>query len=59
MLHVLITGASRLVPVPHPSRTFLFSLRRDGFFLGKIAAAHRASPFPLAAIVAFLIGRYL
>ena len=57
LLHVLITGASRLVPVPHPSRTFLFP-RRDGFFLEKLPCAHRAS-FPLAAIVAFLIGRYL
>ena len=42
LLHVLITGASRLVPVPHPSRTFLFP-RRDGFFLEKIA---RSPPHP-------------
>ena len=45
LLHLLITGASRLVPVPHPSRTFLFP-RRDGFFFEKIARAHRASLSP-------------
>ena len=45
LLHVLITGASRLVPVPHPSRTFLFP-RRYGFFLENITRAHRASLSP-------------
>lgn len=46
LLHVLITGASRLVPVPHPSRTFLFP-RRDGFFFGKNRARSPRVPFPL------------
>ena len=45
LLHVLITGASRLVPVPHPSRTFLFP-RRDGFFFGKNRARSPRVPFP-------------
>jgi hypothetical protein len=44
LLHLLITGASRLVPVL-PSRTFLFP-RRYGFFLENITRAHRASLSP-------------
>jgi len=57
LLHLLITGASRLVPVL-PSRTFLFP-SPIRFFFWKISHALTARPFPLAAIVAFLIGRYL